>query len=204
VDILNASAGRRRRIASVLCRNGIDATEGSGGAADAVIFDLHGAPPRPGDVRAIVQQADGTPVVVISAASDRRSIRLALTAGVAGFVLDRDVEESLPAAVRGVCAGQLSVPRSARSMVAPPGLSAREKQVLGMVVLGFTNGEIAGQLCLAESTVKSHLSSSFSKLGVSSRNDATAMILDPDTGLGMGILAISDEQERLGPQEGHH
>jgi DNA-binding NarL/FixJ family response regulator len=41
--------------------------------------------------------------------------------------------------------------------------------------------------------VKSHLSSSFSKLGARSRSEATALILDPATGLGMGILTIVDE-----------
>jgi DNA-binding NarL/FixJ family response regulator len=98
----------------------------------------------------------------------------------------------------------LSLPRDARDVVARPKLSTREKQILGMVVLGFSNGEIASKLSLAESTVKSHLSSSFSKLGVRSRNEATAMILDPDGGLGTGILAISEEHERLGPVDDGH
>ena len=129
-------------------------------------------------------------------------MRLALAAGADGYVLDDELEQSLPAAVRGVYSGQLSVPRAARSIVARPKLSAREKQVLGMVVLGFSNGEIAAKLFLAESTVKSHLSSVFSKLGVRSRNEATAMILDLDSGLGIGILAISEEHERLGPVDG--
>ena len=65
-----------------------------------------------------------------------------------------------------------------------------------MVVLGFTNGEIARQLHLAESTIKSHLSSSFTKLGVRSRNEAAELILDADGGLGTGILAISGAEGR--------
>ena len=40
--------------------------------------------------------------------------------------------------------------------------------------------------------MKSHLSSSFTKLGVRSRNEAAALILDPETGLGTGILTIAD------------
>jgi hypothetical protein len=46
--------------------------------------------------------------------------------------------------------------------------------------------------------VKSHLSSAFSKLGVRSRNEATALILDPENGLGTGILAISQDERAEG------
>jgi DNA-binding NarL/FixJ family response regulator len=203
VEILNASAGRRQRIDSVLGRDGIGIAEHPAsnelGKVDALVVDLLGADSGTGALRTIVERANGLPVVVISAASDRRTMRLALAAGVDGFVLDDQLDTCLSAAVRGVCSGQLSLPRGARDIVARPRLSAREKQVLGMVVLGFSNGEIAAQLSLAESTVKSHLSSVFSKLGVRSRNEAAAMILDPDTGLGTGILALSEDHERLGP-----
>ena len=59
---------------------------------------------------------------------------------------------------------------------------------------GCTNAQIADELFLAESTVKSHLSSAFSKLGVSSRNEAATMILDPDRGRGLGIAKIAPER----------
>jgi DNA-binding NarL/FixJ family response regulator len=51
----------------------------------------------------------------------------------------------------------------------------------------LTNSQIASELFLAESTVKSHLSSAFAKLGVSSRSEAVAVILDPERGPGLGI-----------------
>jgi DNA-binding NarL/FixJ family response regulator len=56
--------------------------------------------------------------------------------------------------------------------------------------MGMTNAEIAAKLFLAESTVKSHLSSAFAKLGVASRSEAAAVILDSRTGVGLGILTI--------------
>ncbi len=55
--------------------------------------------------------------------------------------------------------------------------------------MGMTNAAIAGQLYLAESTVKSHLSSAFAKLGVASRSEAATVILDPRSA-GLGILTI--------------
>jgi len=215
VGILNASGSRRQRIVSALVRDGMDVADQSAGTrsladesgtttCDALVVDLHRTESSAGDdLRMIVERASGTPVVVISEVSDRRAMRLALAAGADGYVLDGELEQSLPAAVRGVYAGQLSVPRAARNIVARPRLSAREKQILGMVVLGFSNSEIAAKLFLADSTVKSHLTSAFSKLGVRSRNEATAMILDLDSGLGIGILAISEEHERLGPVDGY-
>jgi predicted transcriptional regulator len=57
------------------------------------------------------------------------------------------------------------------------------------VAAGLTNGEIADSLFLSESTVKSHLSSAFAKLGVRSRKEAAALVLDPEQGLGAGLLA---------------
>ena len=59
--------------------------------------------------------------------------------------------------------------------------------------MGYMNIQIAEQLFLAESTVKSHLSSAFSKLGVRSRNEAVDLILDTERGLGIGILALGGE-----------
>ncbi len=79
------------------------------------------------------------------------------------------------------------------TQIDPAALSAREKQVLGLVVMGYTNSKIAEQLFLAESTVKSHLSSAFAKLGVRSRNEAVELILDADRGRGIGILALGPE-----------
>ena len=124
VEILNASGSRRQRIVSALVRDGIDvaeqpastrnlADESGTRTCDALVVDLHRAEPGAGDLHPIVEQACGTPVVVISGTSDRHAVRLALAAGADGYVLDDELEQSLPAAVRGVYSGQLSVPRAA-------------------------------------------------------------------------------------------
>jgi DNA-binding NarL/FixJ family response regulator len=114
-------------------------------------------------------------------------VRRALELGVDGIVLKEDAQEALAAVVAAVCAGQVSVPAGQRRAVRARALTAREKQILMLVVTGLTNSQIAAELFLAESTVKSHLSSAFSKLGVSSRSEAAAVILDPERGRGLGI-----------------
>jgi len=97
--------------------------------------------------------------------------------------------------VRALMAGQLSMPDECRSLFEKPALSPREKQIMAMLVMGFPNQEIADRLFVTESTIKSHLASAFKKLGVRSRGEATAVILDPNTGLGLGVLALTQGEE---------
>jgi DNA-binding NarL/FixJ family response regulator len=143
----------------------------------------------------LARSFDETPIILTCPRIDRRSLRVALTAGATGVVLGKDVSSALNPCADAVQTGQICVPRVYGAQVAPPALSSREKQILGLVVMGFMNGQIAQQLFLAESTVKSHLSSAFRKLGVSSRNEAVKLILDPESGLGMGILALVGDTE---------
>lgn len=137
-------------------------------------------------------------LVVVTSAAGRRAFREVIEEGVDAVVLAMDVEKCLPLALNAVLSGQLVIPGQLREHITKPALSVREKQILAMVVMGFTNGEIARKLFVAESTVKSHLSSAFVKMGVRSRNEATALILDAENGLGTGILAISEDAPALG------
>jgi len=130
---------------------------------------------------------------VVCASIQRWEVRAALSAGAAGVIVSDDLASGLGPCLRAVRAGQICVPREHWRQVQPPVLSTREKQILGLVVMGYMNSQIAATLFLAESTVKSHLSSAFGKLGVRSRNEAVSLILDPDRGLGMGILALGGE-----------
>ena len=137
--------------------------------------------------------AEQAQIVVICPEIKRWEVRAALASGVAGVVLKDEMTHALGPCVRAVLAGQICVPQQHWRQIEPPALSTREKQILGLVVMGYMNGQIAEQLFLAESTVKSHLSSAFGKLGVRSRNEAVKLILDSEHGLGMGILALGGE-----------
>lgn len=130
-------------------------------------------------------------IVTVCANAGGRSMRRAVDGAVDGVVLIDHLESALAPTVAAVLAGQLVIPRDAGGLLHKPALSFREKQVLALVALGYSNGEIAQRLFLAESTVKSHLSSAFSKLGVSSRSQAAALILDPQGSVGAGIMKIA-------------
>lgn len=129
-------------------------------------------------------------IVMVCERSAAGDIRKGLAAGARGFVLFDDIDRALAPVLRVVLAGQVSVPGLRGGEIGRPILTNREKQVLRLVVTGMTNGEIASRLYLAESTVKSHLSSSFAKLGVASRSEAASLILDPVRGRGLGIPAM--------------
>jgi DNA-binding NarL/FixJ family response regulator len=162
---------------------------------DAVVLAVEDGDDAGEWIRAIRAQVLTAPIVLIGTFSSPRAVREAIDNGADGLVALHDLATALLPTLDAVGAGQIAFPREVRSHVWRPLLSTREKQVLGMVVLGFTNGEIARKLVVAESTVKSHLSASFRKLGVRSRTEASELILDPERGLGTGILAISEANE---------
>ena len=134
------------------------------------------------------------PIVAILAELPSTRGSRAVAARVEGSVLLSDLQRSLLPTVCAVAAGQCVVPRTVRQLVDRPPLSPRERQILAMVVLDFSNAEIAARLVVTESNVKSHLTSAFNKLGVTGRNAAAELILDSESGLGPGILRISPEE----------
>jgi DNA-binding NarL/FixJ family response regulator len=167
--------------------------------ADTVVVCVDRLAGEPAErIRRLAEKRPELRVVVVAVTFARAAVADALVAGVAGFVLDGDLDDVLPLAVVAASRGQVSLPREFAAAAGQPALSVREKQILALVVMGFSNAEIASKLFVSESTVKSHLSSAFTRLGVRSRNEATAVILDPDNCLGTGILAISGDERRRG------
>jgi DNA-binding NarL/FixJ family response regulator len=146
-----------------------------------------------GEVARLREALPETPVAVVCAEVRPGELRTALAAGVSGIVLEQQLDTHLLPCLRAVLSGQVCVPRAQGRQVEPARLTPREKQILGLVVMGYMNGEIGKRLYVAESTVKSHLSSAFAKLGVSSRTEAVELILDPERGLGTGILSLGGE-----------
>lgn len=139
-----------------------------------------------------IRKLSATPVppdiVVVVPEGRSRGLRRALDAGATAVIYESQLETALWPTIRAALAGQTSVPRRVRRCVVKPTFSHREKEVLRLVVRGLTNQQIGLRLFLAESTVKSHLGSAFQKLGVHSRSEASAVLLDPKEGLGASVL----------------
>ena len=207
-----ASEIERRRLRALLDRGPFELAGGADDVntlldrasrpLDVVVFA--GGPgmlARGGPVELFHNLRPGCGIVLVSG-GETGVVRKALRAGVDGFVPEATVDRALEGTVAAVLSGQISVPQSIRNRIAWTTFSVREKQVLQLVACGLTNAEIADRLYLSESTVKSHLSSSFRKLGVSSRAEAAAAVLDPDNGLVVGdrgpVAAGVLEQQLLG------
>jgi DNA-binding NarL/FixJ family response regulator len=145
-------------------------------------------------VRALAElHPDAHLLAIMPASVGNASMRRVLLAGASGIVLDDDLERTLVPTAHATLAGQLAVPAALGRQIAPRPLSYREQQILALVMRGRTNREIARELYLAESTVKTHLSSAFRKLDARSRSEAIVRIKDPDSGYGLVILDSATE-----------
>jgi DNA-binding NarL/FixJ family response regulator len=140
--------------------------------------------------RAVAPQ---TPLVGIWPGDEPAEHQRALRAGIDGLVSEGRLETALGPTIRAALQGLACVPAWAARRPDSVELSSREKQIVGMAILGISNEEVARRLDLSESTVKGYLSSAYAKLGVHSRAAAAARILDPNGGLATEILTIAAE-----------
>jgi DNA-binding NarL/FixJ family response regulator len=179
------SAEMHRRIAAALAEESLEASaqvDAPSGIAElategstVIVFGCDvDAPRQMASLRRLCREAPQLAVVAISPPANGPGVRRALDAGVDGLVFDPELELTLATTVLAVAIGQSVVPRKFRASVEKPVLSHREHQVLALVRNGLTNAEIAERLVLAESTIKSHLASIFTKFGVRSRKEVVA------------------------------
>jgi DNA-binding NarL/FixJ family response regulator len=195
--VIGADEPARKRFARVLAEAGFGVSGGAPSEQTALILLLLSDATdteRVGIVRRLAEQhTDALILMVVSAQASNASLRRALLAGASGIVLDDDLERTLVPTARAMLAGQLTVPTALGRQLAPRPLSHREKQILALVMAGRTNREIANKLYLAESTVKTHLSSAFRKLDARSRSEAVTRIMDPESGYGATILELAND-----------
>ncbi len=126
--------------------------------------------------RQILAYDSGARVVMLTSFSDRERIVDAVAAGAIGYLLKDSEPDELLRGVRSAAAGD--APFSAKATVAllpqneGPKLTGREREILTLVVRGLANKQIARELGISEKTVKAHLTSAFSRIGVSDRTQA--------------------------------
>ncbi len=199
VRLSGPSTGLRASVLSVLERHADDVELDDAATLEVLCLescsrsDLQKRDPEP--------ERDDREVVVVVGELPSPYVMRALIARMAGAVLADAVPAALMPTLAGVAAGQRAFPREFAVALRKPALTPREKQILGLVVLNASNAEIAGRLWVTESAVKNALTTAFGKLGVQSRAEATDLILDPDGGLGLGILRITSDPP--GEPEGH-
>jgi DNA-binding NarL/FixJ family response regulator len=143
----------------------------------------------------ILRQADPPTIVVLTTFDQNEYIYRALRAGAAGFLLKDAPSSRLVAAVRAAATGdsliepsitQRLVERFAEpvAVVGVPAeltqLTERELDVLRLITRGLSNAEIAAEMVVAETTVKTHVARILSKLGV--RDRVQAVVVAYETG----------------------
>lgn len=153
---------------------------------DVLLLDL-AMPRMPGleALREVMKLHSETMVILLTAAIEKKQVLEALQIGAGGVVLKDSATQILIKAIHTVIGGKYWVGREpvtdmvqylkdqTASQPAPRakayGLTRREIEILGTIVAGLSNKEIAQKFSLSEDTVKHHLTNIFDKVGVSSR-----------------------------------
>jgi DNA-binding NarL/FixJ family response regulator len=136
---------------------------------------------------------DDLAIVVLSGLSDRATVLRALDAGAMGFIPKSAPTQLMTQALRVVAQGGIFVPDVAIGVIASraggqrPSLTRRQWDVLYAVLQGKPNKRIARDLDIAESTVKTHVSTILQELGVTTRTEAIVKAMQ----LGLDFSGVS-------------
>jgi DNA-binding NarL/FixJ family response regulator len=161
---------------------------------DIVLMDLHLASGNGLEATArITAELPGTAVLVLTMVENDDAVAAALRAGARGYLVKGASRAQIRRALEAVADGETILGRGiagALSRLSPagdalgafPGLSDREREVLGLLATGLSNQEIAGRLYLSDKTVRNVVSTIFGKLEVSSRAEAVARARDAGLG----------------------
>jgi len=153
---------------------------------DVVLLDLN-LPDGNGVEVTRALRADGWPgaVVILTMYEDEVALRAALEAGARGYLVKGADQDEIVGALWAVAHGGMVVGPQLAERLADmltgattvprvAGLSGRETEILGLIVRGRTNQQIARDLVVSDKTVRNHITNIFAKLGVTDRDQARA------------------------------
>ena len=154
---------------------------------DIILFELNLTEQTSSDViTQIIKASDTSRLILVTGTSNALINQQAVENGVMGVVFKAHPPETLIKAIEKVNAGEVWLERSMIANVISrlsrnskptktgsesniDELSEREKEIVRLIGRGFKNKKISSQLCISETTVRHHLTSIYSKLGVSDR-----------------------------------
>jgi two-component system, NarL family, response regulator YdfI len=169
--------------------DGAEAVELAGTLSpDVMLIDLR--MPNVDGIEAIHQIKARHPaieMIILTTYDDDAHILQGLRAGARGYLLKDAGRNALFNAVRAAARGQSLLPpevlaallahRETQERAEGEGLSQREQEVLGLLVTGASNREIAVELEITERTVKAHVTNILNKLGANSRTEAAVVAI---------------------------
>jgi DNA-binding NarL/FixJ family response regulator len=207
VLIADDHAPTRAGVRMALERDGIEVCAEVTNASDAIeaalrerpdlcLLDVHMPGGGPSAASKITSSLPDTLVLMLTVSRDNQDVLESLRRGAVGYLLKEMDPASLPVAIRAALSGEGVLPRAlAAGLIEefrhrPPGrrlagqtgrhpsLSAREWEILELLAEGSGTAEMAERLFLSQVTIRRHISSILSKLGVSSREEAVRLVRD--------------------------
>jgi two-component system response regulator NreC len=150
---------------------------------DIILLDI-GMPGMDGieTMRCLKKEAYQGKVLILSVYEDESLLREAIRAGASGYIVKRAAGDELLDAIHAVSQGYMYIhpaitrllvsdlsPNESSGKSALEALTPRELEVMGYIIRGFTNRQIAETLVISSRTVEGHRASLFSKLGLKNR-----------------------------------
>ncbi|MBZ0298338.1 MAG: response regulator transcription factor [Anaerolineae bacterium] len=143
--------------------------------------------------RLIRQDFPDTQVIALTSFGEERLIKDILVAGAISYLFKKisadDLAQAIRSAQNGIATYAPEVTKILLESLQKPksrfeALTTREREVLALIVKGMGNNQIADALVISPSTAKSHVSNILAKLGVASRSEVIAMVMEDSFNLG--------------------